>query len=142
LKDGGTVGASFLEGGFVPPIERKALALFRNEVKQKFDATNRDMKREGGIELLTAQDREAAVNLFERLAEYGLFVVPRGEIESWLSGLGATGHGPSWLIDIFEKMGEDPASPRYLKPATGDVWEFMACLKRWLSSPNRKGIPY
>jgi hypothetical protein len=142
LKEGGGVWSGFLEGGFVPQIERHSLALSRTEVKQRFDASGRDMKREGGIDLLAAHDKEAAANLFERLSEYGLFVVPRGEIESWLSKLGAKNHGPNWLIDIFEKMGEDPSSPGYVRPGSGDVWDFMAGVKRWLINPNRKGIPH
>jgi predicted ATPase len=141
LKEGGNVWSGFLEGGFVPEIERHALATSRREVKSKFDATGKDMKRDGGIDILAPGDREAAKNLFERLSEYGLFVVPRGEIESWLPALGAQGHGPTWLVDIFEKMGEDPESPGYVTPGSGDVWEFLAGVKRWLTNPNRKGIP-
>lgn len=30
----------------------------------------------------------------------GLFVVRKGEIESWLLPLGVTGHGANWLIKI------------------------------------------
>lgn len=142
LKEGGNVWSGFLEGGFVPEIERHALATARTEVKWQFDATSLDMKRHGGIDLLSSGAKEAAINLFERLTEYGLFVVRKGEIESWLPGLGASGHGPAWLIDIFERMGEDPASPGYVKPGAGDVWDFIGGLKRWLTNPNRKGIPY
>jgi predicted ATPase len=141
LKEGGNVWSGFLEGGFVPQIERHALAISRSEVKLKFDATGKDMKRDGGIDILAPGDKEAAKNLFERLSEYGLFVVPRGEIESWLPALGAQGHGPTWLVDIFEKMGEDPESPAYVRPGSADVWEFLTGMKRWLTNPNRKGIP-
>jgi hypothetical protein len=35
-----------------------------------------------------------------------LFVVPNGELESWLKSLKARGHGPSWLVEVFEKMGD------------------------------------
>jgi len=141
LKEGGGVWSGFLEGGFVPQIERQALALSRGAIKSKIDATAKDMKKEGGIELLAGAEREAAINLLERLLEYGLFVVPKGEIESWLPALGARGHGPNWLIDVFEKMGEDPASTEYVKPRPGDVWEFIASVRRWLTNPSRKGIP-
>src|SRR5207249_12104235 len=110
-------------------------------VKQKFDATGRDMKREGGLVLLGPEDREAASNLFDRLAQYGLFVVRRGELESWLGHLNAAGHGPNWLVEIFGKMGEDPDSPDYLRPSNGDVGEFVAAIKRWLTDPARRGIP-
>ncbi|WP_292735980.1 hypothetical protein [Nostoc sp. JL31] len=79
--------------------------------------------------------------LFDKLAEYGLFAVRKGELESWLLQLGATGHGPNWLINIFEKMGEDPESQDYLKPSDDDVWSFCSEIKQWFTNPNRKGIP-
>jgi ABC-type cobalamin/Fe3+-siderophores transport system ATPase subunit len=141
LKEGGFVWASFLESGFVPEIERQSLATSRSAVKQKFDETGKEMKRKGGIDLLLGNDKEAANNLFERLSEYGLFVVRRGELESWLPHLNVTGHGPSWLITVFEKMGEDPTAPGYLKPSTEDVWKFISDIKQWLTNSTRKGIP-
>lgn len=141
LKEGGSVWTSFLESAFVPEIERNSLSTTRSAIKLRFDQTGKDMKREGGVQLLAPDDQEAAKNLLERLAEYGLFVVMNGELESWLTHLCATGHGPAWLIGIFEKMGEDPAHVDYLKPANGDVWEFLGEVKRWLTNPKRKGIP-
>ena len=81
------------------------------------------------------------MNLLQRLREYGLFVVRDGELESWLPELGAVGHGPTWLVDVFEKMGEDPEDTSYLRPSAGDVWLFLSEIKDWLSNPRRKGIP-
>ena len=141
LKEGGSVWAAFLEGGVVPELERKSLAIGRSSVKEKLEATGKDMKRDGGLDILDADDREAAENLCDRLYEYGLFVVKRGELESWLPELRASGHGPSWLIDIFQKMGENPEGESYTRPADGDVWSFVAEIKQWLSDPIRKGIP-
>ena len=141
LKEGGSVWTSFLESAFVPEIERNSLSTSRAAVKQRFEQTGKDMKREGGVQLLSPGDKEAANNLVERLAEYGLFAVPHGELESWLKSLGATGHGPAWLISVFEKMGEDPASPSYLKPTNDDIWQFLGQVKRWLTNAKRKGIP-
>jgi ABC-type cobalamin/Fe3+-siderophores transport system ATPase subunit len=141
LKEGGSVWSSFLESAFIPEIDRNSLSTVRSAVKQRFDQSGKDMKREGGIELLNANDNESAKNLLERLAEYGLFAVPHGELESWLKHLGATGHSPTWLINIFEKMGEDPAIPNYIKPTDDDVWEFLGQVKTWLVNPKRKGIP-
>jgi len=141
LKEGGAVWTEFLASGFVPDIEQQPLGQLRATVKQKFDATGKEMKRDGGIDLLTSADKEATENLLDRLAQYGLFVVRRGELESWLKHLGASTHGPNWLIDIFGRMGEDPDMPGYLRPTDGDVWEFVAAIKKWLVDPNRRGIP-
>ena len=75
------------------------------------------------------------------MREYGLFVVRGGELESWLPQLEAFGHGPKWLIDVFQKMGEDPSTQGYVRPGVDDVWSFMAEIRQWFSNPKRKGIP-
>ena len=99
------------------------------------------MKKDGGIELLKGQEREGCENLFSQLQGYGIFIVKNGEQESWLKPLGAIGHGSNWLIDIFEKMGEDPEKPNYIRPGKGDVWDFIGEIKQWISNPARKGVP-
>lgn len=141
LKEGGSVWAGFLESGYIPDLERQSLATLRSGLKKKFDETGKEMKRHGGINLLNDQDKEAAQNLLQQLGDYGLFVIPTGELEAWLKDLGATGHGSEWLINIFEKMGEDTDSPDYVKPKEGDVWSFIGGVKKWLTSAARKGIP-
>ncbi|MCY7384346.1 MAG: ATP-binding protein [Microcoleus sp. CAN_BIN18] len=141
LKDGGQVWTGFLESSFVPELEHQSLANLRNAIKQKLDDSSKNMKREGGVEILSDGEKEAANNLFDKLAEYGVFAVRRGELESWLPNLDATGHGPSWLLAVFEKMGEDPESLDYLKPSNDDVWLFIGEIKKWFTNPTRKGIP-
>ena len=108
---------------------------------QAFLSSGRDMKREGGVDALTGGDREAARDLLQNMAEYGTFVVPGGELESWLRKLGITGHGPNWLIAVFEAMGEDPDNLNYLRPTNDDVWAFLGKIRSWLVDPSRKGIP-
>lgn len=141
LKEGGSVWTNFLKGGFVPEISQQPLSHIRASLKRKLEETGQDMKRHGGIEILDQNNKQAAIDLFDQLDAYGLFTVRNGELESWLKFLNASGHGPGWLIDIFEKMGEDPESPAYLKPTNDDVWEFIGNIKTWLFDPNRKGIP-
>lgn len=141
LKEGGNVWTSFLDCGFLPEIERQPLANLRQAIKQKFTDSGKDMKKDGGINILEEDDKEAATNLLSKLSDYGLFVVPNGELEFWLNNLNATGHGPNWLVDIFEKMGEDPNSPDYIKPEEDDVWSFIEDISKWFFNPRRKGIP-
>tara|TARA_R110002012_G_scaffold77282_1_gene195266 strand:+ start:2515 stop:2817 length:303 start_codon:yes stop_codon:yes gene_type:complete len=99
------------------------------------------MKKQGGIKILNDGDEDSANNLFNTLDEYGLFTVRGGEVESWLKFLNVSGHGAEWLISIFEKMGANPNTKKYLKPKTTDVWRFVKSLKDWLDNPKRKGIP-
>lgn len=141
LKDGGSTWANLLTSANIPDLSKGPLATMRAAVKTAMDVTGLDMKRAGGINILKGSECEAAAGLLNQLAEYGIFVVPHGELESWLMSLGATGHGPTWLINIFEKMGEDSDLPEYIKPEDGDVWEFIGRIKHWLIDANRKGIP-
>jgi ABC-type cobalamin/Fe3+-siderophores transport system ATPase subunit len=141
LKEGGTNWNNLLSSANVPAIAHGSLATMRSAVKQAMDNTGQDMKRGGGVAILQQAEQEAALNLLEQLAEYGIFVVPGGELESWLNQLGASSHGSSWLISVFEKMGEDPEALDYLRPSSGDVWSFIQSLKTWLIDSSRKGIP-
>lgn len=141
LKEGGEVWARLLESASVPAPAREPWGRQREAINAAMRNSGRDMKREGGLDILQGEHREAAGLLFGQLADYGLFVVPRGEVESWLQPLGLRGHGPEWLIAAFEQMGEDPNHPNYLRPGRGDVWEFMSGVKNWLFDPGRRGIP-
>ena len=141
LKEGGTNWINLLTSADLPALSHNSLATMRAAVKEAMDATGKDMKRDGGLQILQAADRQAAENLLLQLSDYGIFVVPGGELESWLQDLAVGGHGPSWLIEIFERMGEDPASANYIRPGSDDVWGFLGQVRGWLLNVSRKGIP-
>ncbi len=141
LKDGGQEWSKPLKGAFIPEISHESLHKQRQSLLKAFVDTGSDFKKDGGITLLKGGEKEACENLFSQLKEYGVFVVPNGELESWVKSLGATGHGSKWLIEVFEKMGEATEDPNYLNPDDGDVWDFIGEAKDWLSNSNRKGIP-
>lgn len=141
LKEGGAVWASMTRAASMPEMLQMSTGQIRAAIKRAMEGTGKDMKRDGGIQILDREDRESAQALLSQLATYGVFVVANGELESWLRHLNANGHGPSWLVDIFAKMGSDPSLEGYVRPAEGDVWDFIAGLKSWLNNPQRLGIP-
>ena len=141
VKEGGGVWSKLLTSASVPGISQRPLSDVRAVIKTKLEQTGKDMKRDGGFGLLQAPDKAAANDLFDELGRYGIFALRHGEIESWLKHLGASGHGTGWLIDIFERMGEDDQADSYVLPEEGNVWEFIKQVKSWLADPSRKGIP-
>lgn len=143
VKEGGTVWSNLLKSGFIPELTINSTATTRANIKSRFEAKHPiNFKTHGGVDVLDQADREACNNLFDQLDEYGIFAVRKGELESWLKSLGATAsHSPEWLIEIFEKLGEDPTSVQYIRPSSGDVWDFIAKIKSWFTNPNRKGNP-
>jgi ABC-type cobalamin/Fe3+-siderophores transport system ATPase subunit len=142
VKEGGKVWTNLLSSANVPDVTIKSTGISRGHLKSAFDAKDTSFKTNGGVDVLDQQDKEACNNLFDQLDEYGIFAVRKGELESWLKPLGTTAsHSPEWLIEIFEKLGEDPSSATYVKPSTGDIWDFMFKIKNWFSNPARKGTP-
>ncbi|WP_417359656.1 ATP-dependent nuclease [Galbibacter sp.] len=141
LKEGGQVFAKLLEGSFIPQLNHQPFQNQRRSLYETLNATGQNWKTQGGIDLLNGEDREACSNFLNQLVEYGVFVIQKGELESWLKSLNASGHGSNWLIDIFSKMGDNPESVNYIKPEPGDVWDYIGNVKNWIENTNRKGIP-
>jgi hypothetical protein len=73
------------------------MASQRSALLSAFSTTGQDMKRNGGLAILRDADKEACRSFFGQLAEYGVFVVPVGEIEAWLPELEVSRNKNSWL---------------------------------------------
>lgn len=129
-----------LQAAFVPPPLVDTLNGLRNQIHAAFQSSALEPKKVG-IDALDSANRESAVALLNYLEEYGIFVVPAGEIEKWLPELQAVGHGPFWLNQIFTKMGADPKESAYIKPRSGDVWDFLKKIAVWIGNQARKGMP-
>jgi hypothetical protein len=117
-----------------------ALTTLRGDIEAKFREKGLDMKK-GGVRLLEGDDRKSLEALIEQLQEYGIFVVPFGEVESWLENLGISASKEVWLTEIFKRMRSDPQVPDYVKPQSGDVWSFVSAIAQWTGNSARKGMP-
>lgn len=151
VKDGGKDFTELLDAAGVPAPSHGSLQSLRNTVKgslenkglelEKAGTAGKDMSYNGGIFKLDKANKETADNLMNQLAEYGIFCVRNGTLESWLKDLGVAARKSEWLVATFERMGEDPDSEGYTKPYEDDVWKFMSMVKTWLFDSERKGIP-
>lgn len=129
-----------LQAAFVPPSLADTLNGLKDRIYAAFQGASLEPKKVG-ITALDRADQEAARALINYLSEYGIFVVPSGEVEKWLPEANLSAHGPRWLNQVFTWMGADPRATDYVKPQEGDVWEFMGGIARWITNPERKGIP-
>jgi hypothetical protein len=129
---------------FVPTAARVALEVKRLTAVSHLTTVSggRTIWKAGGIATITDLARRAEVQaVLEAFGEYGLNIVPSGELESWLPTLGAPrGDKKTWITTVFEKMKSDPTDTAYVKPATDDVWKFMSDISKWVIDPNRKGM--
>jgi len=140
LKGGGDF-KNLLKGCCVPDQTAEGWAATRAKIyNNSYKAQGLDPKRVG-LSKIDESAREALKTLISNLEQYGIFVLEVGELEKWLPELAVSGHGPSWLINIFEKMGSDPSEENYIKPKVGGVWDFVSRIGRWISNPKRNGMP-
>lgn len=124
----------------VPDALVQSVTTLRGNIEARFKELALDMKK-GGVNVLRGGDKEALESLISQLATYGIFVVPIGEVESWLQSLGVVAAKDSWLTAIFERMRSDPLEQDYVRPQPGDVWDFVSRIAAWTHAPARKGMP-
>lgn len=147
VADGGQNWANQVDALGVPAAMRRGLessrvSTFDSLKEASGDCYNKLYKRDRGIELLSGGNRESAEAFIDNMAQYGLFVVPIGEVEGWLSQLNISRKKHAWLRQIFEKMGTDPKNADYVQPAQDDVWDFIGRCNSWLADPKRKGMVF
>lgn len=121
-------------------LETQRKDIFDQLQSASTDKNSKNYKINGGISLLDGDGRESAEMLIKTLEDYGLFVVPNGEVEAWLANLKASTSKDKWLHEIFEKLGSDSMSSSYAKPGEGDVWDFIGQMNQWLTDPKKKGM--
>ena len=132
VKDGGQTWSRWLEAAQVPEGLRTVFGQTRSCIKQYLDASGSDWKKSGGIDVLSGDEFRAAFAFFGTLKQYGIFVVTKGELESWLTALGVGGKGTDWTVEVLNRLGSDPGEEQYVRPDEGDVWNFVRGLIDWL----------
>jgi predicted ATPase len=138
LKDGGGDWIPWLKAAHVPMALHVGLGHQRASLHKLFANQGVDMEN-GGIKQLVKDDQAAANDLFDQLRQYGIFAVRNGEVESWLPDLGIKSKKAAWTVQMLERFGSDPNDAAYIKPAAGDVWDFMRDVVKWVRDPGRKG---
>lgn len=139
VKDGGKTWTDWLAAAQIPTALHTGYGQQRAAINDALQATGKDMKTQGGLELLDPGDRLAAGQLFANLEEFGIFPVRRGELENWLPELKVSGKKTDWTVRMLERLGSDPTRSDYVKPDKHDVWEFMERIIAWISNSGRKG---
>lgn len=139
IKDGGKTWSHWLEVSQIPEALRHGYSSQRDAIKSRFDASQKDMKLDGGTAILNADDQEAANHLFDNLNMYGIFPVRRGELENWLPDLKIEAKKTDWAVTILERLGSDPSDSNYITPTSGDVWKFIESVISWIKNTSRKG---
>lgn len=124
----------------IPLPDHQPFGVRRNNANIALETVDKDYKRRGGLSLLEGASKAAAEALLCELRRYGMFVVEQGEVEAWLDGLDISRNKQTWLRNIFDKMGSDPAQSDYVRPGSDDVWDFLGAIANWLANTSRLGM--
>ena len=139
VKDGGKTWIDWLKAAKIPTALHAGLGQQRAAIDTALKASGKDMKTDGGFELLGKADHLAADVLFDSLESFGVFAVRRGEVENWLPDLKVPGKKTDWAVAMLEQLGSDTSDPKYVKPSSGDVWAFLEKIVVWIKNPARNG---
>jgi hypothetical protein len=120
-----------MRGGLYKCFEKEASNRGAKDAQQRSKAGS--LIKEGGINNLTDQkDKQDLDEFLKLMANQGAFIPPHGELEGWLPGLSKNLPKEGWLEAMFQKMGSLNDIETYLKPESGDVWEFVENMAKWL----------
>lgn len=111
-------------------------------ISQYCEANQVDWKRKGMRDIEERDTLISLETLLKTLAEFGVFIVPHGELESWLEyiGVAPTNNKKYWLLSVFDALGDDPEKTNYVSPSDNDIWKFMRGVARWINDPGRQGL--
>jgi hypothetical protein len=144
LEEAGTNWTALLEACQVDSSLRTELEARRAHLSGVFSSLEvppgeKRLIKSKGINALGTSDKGKAEALLKQLSSYGLFLVPGGELESWLSHLNVKEHGSDWVVSVFSRIGQSETDSNYLKPGTNDVWKFLDEIAEWVSNPKGLG---
>lgn len=80
------------------------------------------------------------LELLKFLDEYGLFVVPIGELENWIPELSNQENRKlKWDKSVFNIL-QYPSKDHFETDSEFNIWKFIYKLSEWINDPNRKGV--
>jgi hypothetical protein len=139
VKDGGPQLTDLMKAAKIPSESYQRLGQQRSAINNAFVTSGRKMKTEGGVSLLSSDDRKAADEFFDYFESFGVFSVRLGELENWLSDLAVPKNKTAWPIRMLDRLGQDPTDPNYVRPSASDVWKFLEKIVDWIKNSAREG---
>lgn len=137
IKEDGTVAENYMSGFGVPDGMKDAVRSARRSVRSSLERAHPKYKANGGISLLSGDEKRAAEDFIRLVKQYGIFTVEGGEIEQWLASLGVSRTKGKWLQEIFFAIGSDPNASNYVHAEPGDVWDFLREVSEWLTDAKK-----
>jgi hypothetical protein len=96
-----------------------------------------DRLKNHNVSDLPEPTRTHVLEILNSVKEYGIFIVPVGQVECWLQYLGVKERKEKWIGKILDAMEKSD-----IKPINRDVWKFLGEINEWIKNPYRLGMDY
>ncbi len=80
---------TLVEAAGMPPATRQSLGQLRGQLHAILKPKDKSLKQQG-VDCVTGNERLDLNNFIDQMAQYGVFIVPAGELECWLPSLSRT----------------------------------------------------
>ena len=97
-------------------------------------SVDRGVLKRQGLAALPTRERRQARRIITSVARFGLFVVPIGELESWVPFKAAKS---VWLVRVFQDLRPAPEIPG---AHARQLTRFLDHVEGWVADPDRQGM--
>jgi hypothetical protein len=128
---------ALLRAAQCPDGQKSAWQLHREAIVKAFHNAGKSPK-EDGLHGLQGGDRESAETLIAQVKQYGIFIVPGGQVESWLPSIGMNKKKDARVTKILRTLDEqgEPSEDEL----DDDVWGFIGDMIAWIRDTHRRGV--
>ena len=121
IKSEGKNWKNFLSCGFFDDVMQETLCHTRGLLKKELELND---------------NSESLKKFIGDLGDYGLFLVPVGELEDWLPNINKDFKKNQWIVKAFEEI-ENQGS----NIINNNISDFMNKISQWCYRAERKGMP-
>ncbi|WP_420595317.1 ATP-dependent nuclease [Deinococcus sp.] len=124
----------------IPTAISESMKRQKEEIFRNISNDEKKQIKSLGLRYFSGDSLASVTELLQRLDTYGIFIVPNGELESWLTEMKVEGQKVNRVMQILEKMGSDQEDRDYAFPKPGDIWDYIRKVTEWIKDPARKGM--
>ncbi len=136
VYDGGTNLSKLKKACLIEDPDLTRLQYLRAQLLPSWKSLGKKSMKGKGIDTLSDDIKKKTEAYLVELTQYGLFVVPYGELESWNVEFGiSSGDKMKRIVTFLSKV--DTGS---ISIGSERIWGFMRKIQNWLGNSKRKGL--
>lgn len=115
----------------------------RKFIETKFAELDMDKKefyQKSGLESLSGDDLDRAKKFLDFLKKYGIFILPKGSMESWVKELDLPSGNKQLFVERFLDLIKNKNNRKKIRLKDNDVAKFIYDIKKWVEDPKRLGM--